>query len=45
MNHPDNEGRTPIIWASSSGSYKAVQILVKHGADATLTDKDGLTGR
>lgn len=43
--HQDKEGRTPLIWASSAGNCKAVQILIKHKADSTLADRDGLTGK
>ncbi|XP_067943351.1 putative ankyrin repeat protein RF_0381 [Watersipora subatra] len=44
INHPDSGGRTPIIWACSVGSHTATRMLIKAGADVTLTDSDGLTG-
>jgi len=40
----DSEGRTPLVWASSSGSLSAVQLLIKSKAIRRAADKDGLTG-
>ncbi|KAF6018102.1 hypothetical protein EB796_023593 [Bugula neritina] len=39
----DSEGRTPLVWASSSGSLSAVQLLIKSKAIRKAADKDGLT--
>lgn len=40
----DKDGRTPLIWAASSGNCEGIMTLLTAGADATQQDKDGLTG-
>ncbi|RWS03352.1 ankyrin repeat-containing protein-like protein, partial [Dinothrombium tinctorium] len=39
----DNDGRTPLLWAASSGSSEAILVLLKARADVSEQDKDGLT--
>lgn len=43
VNSQDGYGRTPLMTAASIGSLKNVQLLLSHGADKTLKDKDGET--
>lgn len=35
----DKDGRTPLLWAASAGSEKAVLKLVKSGAKVEASDK------
>lgn len=35
----DKDGRTPLLWAASAGSEKAVMLLVKTGARVESSDK------
>ena len=39
----DKDGRTPLIWAASSGNVDAVLTLITAKCDVSLQDKDGLT--
>lgn len=41
----DKDGRTPLIWAASSGNCEGIMTLLTSGADPTQQDKDGLTGK
>ncbi|XP_074595007.1 uncharacterized protein LOC141850321 [Brevipalpus obovatus] len=43
VNCRDKDGRSPLLWASSSGSTDAIMLLVSAGADPGSKDKDGLT--
>ncbi|XP_063706247.1 ankycorbin-like [Culicoides brevitarsis] len=43
VDNVDKDGRTPLLWAASAGSEKAVLQLVKAGAKVESSDKDGLT--
>jgi ankyrin repeat protein len=40
----DNEGRTPLLWAASSGENDALMQLLNAGANINAQDKEGLTG-
>ena len=35
--------KTPLLWASETGSQEAVQILLDHGADVNVQDKQGIS--
>eukprot|EP00933_Yihiella_yeosuensis_P040603 TRINITY_DN3492_c0_g1_i2.p1 TRINITY_DN3492_c0_g1~~TRINITY_DN3492_c0_g1_i2.p1 ORF type:complete len:162 (-),score=40.98 TRINITY_DN3492_c0_g1_i2:602-1087(-) len=37
----DDEGRTPLLAACSSGSVELVKLLLEAGADAEVMDRDG----
>jgi ankyrin repeat protein len=39
----DDDGRTPLYWASSDGNDSAVRVLVEMGADIDRQDNDGWT--
>jgi ankyrin repeat protein len=39
----DNDGDTPLHWASSRGNDSAVRVLVELGAEIDRQDSDGLT--
>ena len=41
----DRDGRTPLIWAASSGNTEAVMALLSAKVDTSQQDKDGLTGQ
>ena len=43
VNTRRNEGRTPLMLASSYGYLNAVTFLVEHGANMDLQDKEGNT--
>jgi ankyrin repeat protein len=43
VNARDGKGSTPLIWATISGHPQVVEILLGHGADETLKNKDGFT--
>ena len=36
-----DQGATPLMRAARAGDYKAIAILLEHGADTKLTTKDG----
>ena len=40
----DSEGRSPLIWAASVGSERAVDILIAAGASVATSDNAGLSG-
>ncbi|KAL4967666.1 ankyrin repeat-containing domain protein [Aspergillus stella-maris] len=40
LNQQDNEGRTPLHYACSSGSLPSVLLLLEAGADATIPDNN-----
>jgi ankyrin repeat protein len=39
----DFEGRTPLMYASHSVNCDVTGLLLRHNADATLTDLQGMT--
>lgn len=39
----DKDGRTPLLWAASSGNVEAIELLTKLKANVALQDLDGLT--
>ena len=39
MNRRDRENFTPLLLAASEGKPEAVETLLKHKADVTVTDK------
>ncbi|KAK6345643.1 hypothetical protein TWF718_007553 [Orbilia javanica] len=41
VNKPDNEGRTPLLWAADLGAAREVEILLENGAEITLMDING----
>jgi ankyrin repeat protein len=41
----DNRGRTALMIAAELGHRSAVELLLAHGADASLLDKQGKTAR
>jgi len=41
----DSRGRTALMHACSAGGRKIVKMLLKKGADASLTDSNGKTAR
>jgi ankyrin repeat protein len=43
VNARDEKGATPLIWAAISGRPQVVEILLAHGADGKVKNKDGLT--
>jgi ankyrin repeat protein len=43
VNALDQSGYTPLLWAVREGPDEAVEILLKHGADVSVTDLDGNT--
>lgn len=43
INVKDNEGRTPLMYATLNSFLMVAQILIKNGADSNLQDKDGRT--
>ena len=38
----NNDGRTPLLFATYKGHVEVVRLLVHAGADTTLGDADGL---
>ena len=43
LNHPDNNGDTPLMGASYCGKPEVVRVLLAAGADKDLRDNDGKT--
>ena len=43
LNHPDNEGWTPLMRASYQGKPEVVRVLLAAGADKDLRNNDGKT--
>ena len=43
LNHPQNDGYTPLIQASSNGYTEVVRVLLAAGADKDLRRNDGKT--
>lgn len=43
LNLPDENGRTPLLWACRGERPEAVSFLLGRGADATLADRGGST--
>ena len=43
VNQQNNNNWTPLFFATSSNNYQAAALLLKHGADITLRDTNGLT--
>lgn len=43
VNHADNDGMTPLMYASTIGSVTTVQLLLSAAADAHLKDNNGMT--
>ncbi|CAH1954882.1 unnamed protein product [Acanthoscelides obtectus] len=43
VNVTDGDKRTPLVWAASAGSARAVLALVRAGASVEAADRDGLT--
>ena len=43
VNAKDNDGDTPLIWASCEGHTEIVKLLLAHGADVNTKDNDGGT--
>jgi ankyrin repeat protein len=42
VNIVDNQGKTPIFWASRNGHLEVVQALIAAGADVNIVDKQGM---
>ena len=43
LNHPDNDGDTPLMRASYCGKPEVVRVLLAAGADKDLRNNDGKT--
>ena len=43
MNRRDNEGETPLYWASWKGHLEVVRALIAAGADVNKNNYDGMT--
>ena len=43
LNHPDNDGWTPLMVASAKGKPEVVRVLLAAGADKDLRNSDGKT--
>jgi ankyrin repeat protein len=43
LERPDNEGKTPLIYAAMNGNRKAISILMKAGADINASGTQQLT--
>lgn len=41
VHKPDSKGNTPIMHASSSGCTDVVELLISHGADVSIKNKNG----
>ncbi|MCJ1394383.1 hypothetical protein MMC18_007261 [Xylographa bjoerkii] len=39
INAPDSQGRSPLSWAAARGDSQKVQILLEHGANPNLADR------
>lgn len=42
-NNGAHDGWTPLIWAATDGNADMVRLLLEHGADARIKDKEGRT--
>ena len=43
LNHPDDDGYTPLMTASGRGEPEVVRVLLAAGADKDLRNKKGKT--
>eukprot|EP00919_Chromeraceae_sp_WS-2016_P076936 GHVR01182052.1.p1 GENE.GHVR01182052.1~~GHVR01182052.1.p1 ORF type:complete len:116 (+),score=15.91 GHVR01182052.1:30-377(+) len=43
VNSRENDGYTPLIWASNRGHTDIARLLIDKGADVNSKDKDGTT--
>ena len=43
LNHPNNDGNTPLMTASYMGKPEVVRVLLAAGADKDLRNDDGKT--
>ena len=43
VNAKDNDGETPLHWASENGHEAIVSLLLEKGADVNAKDNDGET--
>ncbi|XP_038072903.1 inversin-B-like isoform X2 [Patiria miniata] len=43
VNCVDSGGKSPLLWAASSGNVRACRLLVDLKADTTMADENGLT--
>jgi hypothetical protein len=43
INHQNNMGNTALIYAATNNHYPLVEYLLKHGSDARIKNKAGLT--
>ena len=43
LNHPDNAGWTPLMYASGNGKPEVVRVLLAAGADKDLRSNEGQT--
>lgn len=43
MNWQTRLGETPLMGVASSNSTDTMEVLLHHGADPSIKDKDGLT--
>ncbi len=41
INSKDSNGRTCLAWAAKRGDINSVEVLLKHGADASVADAQG----
>ena len=41
INSKDSNGRTSLAWAAKRGDTKAVEVLLEHGADVSISDAQG----
>jgi ankyrin repeat protein len=45
INQRDRDGRTALSWACTKKQGAVVILMLKHGAEPTIADRDGLTPR